>query len=92
MAQKPCYYKSEQRKKVLGLNFLGNTSQLVTTLFFGTFGLTYLIKNHGYTLKLTNTQIIGILALLVVILFFSLWLFKRKKQHLKFGVFNRKLI
>lgn len=89
---KALFYKSKQRKTILGLNFLGNTSQLASTLLFGVFGLTYIIKNHGYSLNLTNSQIIGICVLLVFITLISIWIFKRKKQHLKLGVFNKQML
>jgi hypothetical protein len=41
---KAIYFKKKYRKKIMGLNLVGNLSQMSTTLFFGAMGLIYSIN------------------------------------------------
>ena len=40
---KSLYFEKYLRKKIIGVNFVGNFYQLMATLFFGTLGLTYFV-------------------------------------------------
>jgi len=72
---KAMFYPKSERKKILGLNFLGNTTQLLTTVFFGIVSLIFLLslnKNDFLSIKyLSNKN----LFYLLIILLFSLGLY-----------------
>ncbi|WP_228054838.1 lysylphosphatidylglycerol synthase domain-containing protein [Kordia antarctica] len=47
---KALYFPKSERKKVLGLNFLGNIAQLVATAFFGMIGFSFFVYQFGVEL------------------------------------------
>jgi hypothetical protein len=44
---KAMYFSKKIRKKILGLNLIGNLTQMLATIVFGCFGLIYFTKNHS---------------------------------------------
>jgi hypothetical protein len=65
---KALFYDPKDRKKVLFLNFYSNSIQMMVTLFFGIFGLLYIIQRFGLTFsyaKLTVGLCIGLILLLL---------------------------
>jgi len=40
---KALYFEKYKRKQIVGLNFLGNSAQLITTLFFGLIGFSFFV-------------------------------------------------
>lgn len=58
---KTIYFKKTYRKKIMGLNLVGNLSQLSTTLFFGVFGLIYTI--NIFKLPISYFKLIGFVIL-----------------------------
>lgn len=58
---KAIYFKKTYRKKIMGLNFVGNLSQLSTTLFFGVIGLIYTI--NIFKLPISYFKLIGFVIL-----------------------------
>lgn len=44
---KAYFYKNDNPKKIMGLNFIANAHQLLATLFFGSFGLYYYLQQHA---------------------------------------------
>lgn len=77
---KSLYYLKPARKKVIFLNFLGNISQLVVTLFFGVFGMLYLLSRMDLPFDAFNGLILGLLLLAP---FIGYWLMKRYKWKIK---------
>ncbi|MHB1147296.1 MAG: hypothetical protein ACYC01_06820 [Lutibacter sp.] len=53
---KALYYEKKQRKKIMVLNLMGNLSQLAVTIFFGIFGMCFLISNFEIDLFTFNTS------------------------------------
>lgn len=68
---KALYFEKKLRKKVMVLNFIGNLSQLAVTVFFGMFGMFFLISNFKVGLFSFNTSkfllILNILLILYLI-------------------------
>jgi hypothetical protein len=68
---KALYFEKKLRKKVMVLNLVGNLSQLAATLFFGIFGIFFLISNFEIGLFTFNTSnflmFLNILLLLFLI-------------------------
>lgn len=65
---KAIYFKKKSRKKIMGLNLLGNLSQLSTTLFFGAIGLLYLafvfkLPISYFKLLVFSSVIIGLILI-----------------------------
>ena len=58
---KAIYFKKTYRKKIMGLNFVGNLSHLSTTLFFGVIGLIYTI--NIFKLPISYFKLIGFVIL-----------------------------
>ena len=58
---KTIYFKKTYRKKIMGLNLVGNLSQLSTTLFFGVIGLIYTI--NIFKLPISYFKLIGFVIL-----------------------------
>ena len=68
---KAMYFTKNNRKKIVALNFIGNFTQLLVTIFFGIIGFLYILKNHLITLPSLNIQKAGFfLGILVLIFFF----------------------
>jgi hypothetical protein len=66
---KALYFKKNERKKIVVLNFIGNFTQLLVTLFFGIIGLLYILKNHAIPFPKLNIQKIGLFLGILLILF-----------------------
>ncbi|WP_233098763.1 lysylphosphatidylglycerol synthase domain-containing protein [Aureibaculum flavum] len=66
---KAIYYKKGNRRKVMLLNLLGNSSQMAITVLLGIVGLTYVFINFDIEIDLYRFRKAGyILAILLVIL------------------------
>ncbi|MDP2068421.1 MAG: lysylphosphatidylglycerol synthase domain-containing protein [Lutibacter sp.] len=66
---KALYFEKKQRKKVMVLNLVGNLSQLTVSIFFGIFGIFFLISNFEIGLfTFDNSKFV--LFLSVLLLFF----------------------
>ncbi|MCK4562610.1 MAG: flippase-like domain-containing protein, partial [Flavobacteriaceae bacterium] len=53
---KAIYYSKLERPKILVLNFLGNTGQMVTTIFFGMIGLFFFKENLSITFSINSLK------------------------------------
>jgi hypothetical protein len=89
---KALFYKKEQFKKCMALNFLGHSSQLSITIFFGVFGLLYLITHFSFNLALTSTQKITIIAVVIFLIGIAIWITTKKAYYLKKIVLQKPLI
>ncbi len=77
---KALFFESRKRKKILLLNFISGAAQMLVTIFFGVFGLLYLLKNFNINFSITTLCYFGIgLILLFAIAFY----FKEKELILK---------
>ena len=74
---KAIYYKTENRKKILGLNLIGNTLQMLTTILFGIIGLLYLYKVFNFTL--INTKDLPKVTLVIILLTIILYIGIKKQ-------------
>ncbi|WP_430410164.1 lysylphosphatidylglycerol synthase domain-containing protein [Kordia sp.] len=65
---KALYFKKSERKYIVGLNFLGNTAQLITTLLFGVLGFSFFVYQFHIELPWTKiarmSGFLGIFGLL----------------------------
>ena len=61
---KALYFHKSERKHVLGLNFLGNMAQLVTTVFFGLIGFSIFVAEFGVELPWQKIARMSIFVLL----------------------------
>jgi len=71
---KALYFKKNLRKKIVLLNFIGNISQLVVTVFFGVFGVLFLLSKYNLKIPSFNIE-----KLLVILIFISVLYLSRKK-------------
>ncbi len=74
---KAIYYPKQERYKVLFLNFLGNSSQLLITIFFGFIGILLLSENSLFSINISWQIVIVVLAiscLLYLIIPSKFWL------------------
>lgn len=64
---KTLFFERKQVKKVIFLNFLGNFSQMMITLFFGVFGMYFFIKTKlsGYENHYFSVVLMGIIFFLI---------------------------
>lgn len=77
---KALYFKAENRKRILLLNFIGNTTQFIVTIIFGIIGLIYLLIN--FEVPISNLNLV--LLFLVVLLFgFLAYLFRERELLVK---------
>lgn len=76
---KALYFEKENQKKIVGLNLIGNISQLIATLLFGCIGLVFIAAN--YTIKLPHLNLQNILIFVVIIS--VLFAFKKQLAFLK---------
>ncbi len=78
---KAVFYPKQDRKKILALNFVGNTTQLLSTLFFGSLSIVFLffLKKADFfrVAALTNIQYFYLLFVLFFSLIFYLFVFKK---------------
>jgi len=63
---KAIYYPRSEQKKIMALNLLGNSSQMLTTVVFGLSGLLFLGNITGFHLQIT--KIILLLVVLVPVI------------------------
>jgi uncharacterized membrane protein YbhN (UPF0104 family) len=68
---KALYFKKSQRKHVLGLNFLGNTAQLIATLFFGLIGFSFFVYEFRIELPWYKITRMGTIFVIIAILFLA---------------------
>ncbi|MGB1268993.1 MAG: hypothetical protein ACPG45_04590 [Flavobacteriaceae bacterium] len=78
---KAIYFKKSLRKKIVGLNLLGNLSQLSATLFFGIIGLLYTAIT--FKIPLSYLKLLGVAALCVSLFFLYQKFLSRTKFKLK---------
>ena len=77
---KAIYYKKKYRKKIVGLNLIGNLTQLSATLFFGVIGLVYITIFFKIPISYFNLLGIGILITGLIFIYYK---FLSKKE---FGI------
>ncbi len=64
---KALFYEPKDRKKVLFLNFYSNSIQMMVTLFFGIFGLFYIVQQFGIAFSYTKLAVgISIVLFLLI--------------------------
>lgn len=78
---KAIYFPKKYRKKILGLNLVGNLTQLGSTIIFGCIGFLYVLNNHDISISYYKIIQTGIFAILF--LFFFVTYFSRKKHPIK---------
>ena len=72
---KAVYFKKSLRKKILGLNLVGNLFQLASTMFFGVLGLLFLAQD--FNIQAYTQPIIVIILSLILLIVFIRTLYKR---------------
>lgn len=77
---KSLYYLKPARKKVIFLNFLGNLSQLMVTIFFGVIGLLYLLSQMELPFNIINGLL---MASLLLAPFIGYWVMRKYKWKIK---------
>ncbi|PTX63759.1 lysylphosphatidylglycerol synthase-like protein [Kordia periserrulae] len=66
---KALYFQKSERKRVVGLNFLGNVAQLLATIFFGMLGGLFFILHFELTLPWIKVwQIVFLLMIIATLL------------------------
>lgn len=65
---KALYFQKSERKRVVGLNFLGNFAQLLATIFFGVLGGLFFMIHFELTLPWTKLWQIVLLLMIIAIL------------------------
>lgn len=73
---KALFYDSKNRKKVLFLNFYSNSIQMIVTLFFGIFGLFYIVQRFG--LSFSSTKLTAGICILLFFLSLGYWFKERQ--------------
>ena len=76
---KALYFPKSERKHVVGLNFLGNTAQLLATLFFGFIGFSFFVTQFG--VELPWYRILRIAG--IILLFGALFLFGSRQKRFR---------
>ncbi|MEM6718489.1 MAG: lysylphosphatidylglycerol synthase domain-containing protein [Bacteroidota bacterium] len=66
---KALYFLKSERKRVVGLNFLGNVAQLIATLFFGVIGFTVFVIQFSVELPWDNILRAVFVLLLISVTF-----------------------
>jgi len=84
---KAIYYAKLNRKRILGLNLVGNLAQLSATLIFGIVGLLYVI--NIYPIPLFHHRTIQISILGFVLVFLTLTYLSRKKHRIRGYSFSK---
>ena len=84
---KALFFKSEKRKNIMGLNLIGNLSQLAVTIFFGCIGIIYFLMNYSPKIPKINIQNSIILVLFLFILIY----FRKKLKLSKVKIFLNKI-
>lgn len=81
---KAFFFEKSYRKKIVGLNFIGNFYQLLATIFFGSIGFVYFATTHHIQLELSS--VFGVLFVLILLFgFFYLLIksFQTEKNYLQ---------
>ena len=73
---KAMYYTSTFRKKILGLNLIGNLAQMTITTFFGTIGLFLFIKRYSIDIDYLRVAQFGAIIFLCGVI---IWFFIKQK-------------
>ena len=84
---KAIYYPRVSRKKILGLNLVGNLFQLGATLIFGLIGLLYVVNTYEIPVFYYKALRFGVLG--IVFLFFFFTYSSRKKHTIKGYSFSK---
>ena len=84
---KALFFESQKRKNILGLNLIGNLSQLAVTVFFGCIGIGYFLINHSVEIPKIN----GLNSLFLVLLLLILIYFRKKIKLIKVRLFLNKI-
>ncbi len=84
---KAMYFKKEERKKIVGLNVIGNTAQMLVTTCFGVVGLFYFDKI--YQLNFDNVKILKLVVFISVLLIIIGILLKKKVFKVKWFSFEK---
>ncbi|AXG69653.1 lysylphosphatidylglycerol synthase TM region [Kordia sp. SMS9] len=74
---KALYFEKSERKRVVGLNVLGNLAQLLTTVFFGVIGLTFFVLQFG--IELPWNKLVSAVMILMVLSGIFLLVIKQKR-------------
>ena len=77
---KSLYYLKPARRKVIFLNFLGNLSQLLVTIFFGVIGMLYLLSQMELPFNIINGLL---MAFLLLAPFIGYWVMRKYKWKIK---------
>lgn len=81
---KALYFEKSLRKKIVGLNFIGNFYQLIATLFFGSIGFIYFTIKHQINFDFGSAfGVIFILILLFGFFFLLIKSFQTGKNYLQ---------
>lgn len=78
---KAIYYPKFERPRVLVLNFLGNTGQMITTIIFGMIGLFFFKESLSITLRINSLKWI-VFAVITLFIFVSI----TKKYWMKYWI------
>ena len=84
---KAIYYPKTSRKKILGLNLVGNLAQLGATVIFGSIGLWYVVDTYSMPVFYYKAIRFGVLG--IVFLFFLFTYSSRKKHTIKGYSFSK---
>lgn len=85
---KALFFDKQMRKKIVGLNFVGNMYQLLATFFFGVLGSIYFLLNFDLQIPLNKILLSFIAILFCCFLGFMLWkyILKKKKYFKSFAI------
>lgn len=84
---KALFFESQKRKNIMGLNLIGNLSQLAVTIFFGCIGIIYFLSNYTTEIPKINTKN----SLILVLFLFILIYFRKKIKVSKIKTFLNKI-
>ena len=84
---KAIYYPKISRKKILGLNLIGNLTQLGATIIFGIIGLLYIVNTYEIPVFYYKTIRLAVFG--IVFLFFFFTYSSRKKHTVKGYSFSK---
>jgi len=75
---KAMYFPKIYRKKILGLNLIGNLAQLSATIVFGTIGLLYVINSYKLSILYYKILCFAVLGILFTYLIYN---YSSKKEY-----------
>ncbi len=82
---KAFYFNKTESKRILFLNFIGNSAQLLVTCIFGSVGLLFLWREFKFTIEgFNNSYLILILGIIFGLFVLGFSLLKRFKSHQSF--------